>query len=124
MTDATPTPLPCPYCGSESIYIRMGDGGRIRCFPNGCTISPWCDTEAEAVTRWNAVASLRTRAELAEGDRDRLREACDVFRADVLHGIDGFDNHETNAILGLFDVTIGNALDATDLKSERKDVTT
>ena len=46
---------PCPFCGSENLYIDSGEFFReyeIRCTKCGGRIC-WFDTKAEAITAWN-----------------------------------------------------------------------
>lgn len=47
---------------------------------------------------------------LADQNR-RLREACQEFRDSVLHGMEFMDNDNINAVLSVFDETIGAALE-------------
>lgn len=39
-----------------------------------------------------------------------MTDACQQFRDVVLHGIDQFENWQTNAVLGLYDYIIGDKL--------------
>lgn len=55
---------PCPCCGEINLYVSDGDyysgyesnGYRVSCKCHfAWNAIPWCDTEEEAVSRWNEV---------------------------------------------------------------------
>lgn len=59
-------------------------------------------------------ASLASMRDLPNGERfvdgNKLAFACQQFRDEVLHGIDQFENWQTNAVLDLYDNVIGGKL--------------
>jgi hypothetical protein len=60
-------------------------------------------------------AELQEKLRNVKAERDRLKEACAEFRDSILHQRHQLeepclDNDQTNAVLGLFDDTIGQAI--------------
>lgn len=44
--------LPCPFCGGKTISFAVGETIDVIC-QNCSTTIPCCDTEEEAIGRWN-----------------------------------------------------------------------
>ena len=50
--DETPTPLPCPFCGSLNVLVA--DDELFMAYCDDCEArTRWCTTEADAIREWN-----------------------------------------------------------------------
>lgn len=52
-------PVNCRYCNTDEIYIRQHSGlWKVRCDQDYCLVVQGCETEAEAIERWNEINLL------------------------------------------------------------------
>ena len=49
----------CRFCKTDDIYIQMHSGKwKIRCNEQYCLVVQCCDTENEAIERWNEINTI------------------------------------------------------------------
>lgn len=62
--------LPCPFCGSNEVYLNSGVSRYIEC-SGCCAEGPWNDeSDEQAITAWNTRTLARSAVEQTEEVRD------------------------------------------------------
>ena len=100
MSEHTPTPLPCPFCGAAARAERHGDLFTVWCPNDDCHFNPalaidrdpYGDSMAEAIARWNtrhapdllaALDTIANRRFLVDDDDDERNQMVTVATAAI-----------------------------------------